>query len=125
MASYLWLDLLFDWDQLWADIIKRVYITVGMGALLLLTPLAITSTKGWIRRMGAGRWQRLHKAVYVIGPLAIIHFIMMRKGFQLEPLIYGGILALLLGMRLPAIKRRLRRNVAMTGKPYGKKGQPA
>lgn len=109
MASYLWLDLLFDWDQLWADIIKRVYITVGMGALLLLTPLAITSTKGWIRRMGAGRWQRLHKAVYVIGPLAIIHFIMMRKGFQLEPLIYGAILALLLGMRLPAVKRRLRR----------------
>lgn len=107
IASYIWLDLLFDWDQLWADIIKRLYITVGMAALLLLTPLAITSTKGWIRRLGARRWQKLHQVVYLIGPLAILHFIMMRKGFQLEPLIYGAILAILLLARLPAVKQRV------------------
>ncbi len=114
MASYIWLDLLFDWDQLWADVIKRLYITVGMAALLLLTPLAITSTNAWTRRLGARRWQKLHRAVYVIGPLAIIHFVMMRKGFQLEPLIYGGVLAVLLVMRFPAVKRRVGRRPVST-----------
>ncbi len=100
MLSYVWLDMLFNWPELWADVLKRIYITIGMVAFLLLTPLAITSTKGMIKRLGARRWQRLHKAVYIIGPLAIIHFFMMRKGLQLEPLVYGGILAILLLVRL-------------------------
>jgi sulfoxide reductase heme-binding subunit YedZ len=112
LVSYLWLDLLFDWAQVWADILKRIYITVGMAAFLLLTPLAVTSTKGWVRRLGARRWQALHKAVYAIGVLAVLHFIMMRKGFQMEPLVYGLILALLLVLRLPVIKRRVRRRRA-------------
>ena len=102
--------MLFNWPELWTDVVKRIYITIGMAAFLLLTPLAITSTKGMIKRLGAKRWQRLHKLVYIIGPLAIIHFFMMRKGLQLEPLVYGAILAVLLGLRLlPKRKRKAAR----------------
>lgn len=113
ITSYVWLDMLFDWGELWADVMKRIYITVGFAAFLLLIPLAVTSTKGWVRRLGARSWQRLHKVVYGVGVLAIIHFIMMRKGFQLEPIIYGAILALLLLLR---IKRRSAR-VAAANQP--------
>lgn len=103
MLSYLWLDLLWDWAGLWADIIKRVYITVGMAAFLLLIPLAVTSTKGMIKRIGAKRWQRLHRLIYIIAPLAVLHFFMMRKGFQIEPLVYGAIFLALMAFR---VKRR-------------------
>lgn len=105
LMSYLWLDLGFAWPELWADILKRIYITVGMTAFVLLTPLAITSTKGFIKRLGAKRWQKLHKLVYVIAPLAVIHFFMMRKGFQLEPLVYGAIYLGLMAFRLKRQKR--------------------
>jgi len=107
LTSYVWLDMLFDWPELWKDILKRLYITVGMASFLLLLPLAVTSTKGWVKRMGAKAWQRLHRAVYMVGPLVILHFIMMRKGFQLEPLIYGAILVALLAFRLPRFFRYL------------------
>ncbi len=103
ITSYVWLDMLFAWAELWADLLKRLYITVGMGAFLLLLSLAVTSTNGMVKRMGARNWQRLHKTVYGAGVLVIIHFVMMRKGFQIEPLVYGGILALLLAMRLKPI----------------------
>ncbi|MEX0298930.1 MAG: sulfite oxidase heme-binding subunit YedZ [Kordiimonas sp.] len=105
ITSYVWLDMAFDWPELWADVTKRIYITVGMTAFVLLIPLAITSTKGWVKRIGARQWQKLHKVVYLVGLLVIVHFIMMRKGFQYEPLIYGGILALLLLLRVPAVRR--------------------
>jgi len=107
LTSYIWLDLLFDWGELWTDILKRLYITLGMISFVLLIPLAVTSTKGWIKRMGARRWQRMHQLVYLVGPLVIIHFTMMRKGFQLEPLIYGAFLACLLAFRLPRLFRYL------------------
>ncbi|WP_374763562.1 protein-methionine-sulfoxide reductase heme-binding subunit MsrQ [Yunchengibacter salinarum] len=100
ITSYVWLDMLFNWPELWKDILKRLYITVGITAALLLVPLAVTSTTGWVRRLGGRRWQRLHRLIYLIAPLAVLHFIMMRKGFQLEPLIYAAITALLLGWRL-------------------------
>lgn len=103
ITSYVWLDMLFNWPELWADVLKRIYITVGFTAFLLLLPLAITSTRGWVKRLGARRWQRLHKAVYAIGVLGIIHFIMMRKGFQAEPLVYAGILAALLAYRIRSL----------------------
>lgn len=110
LTSYVWLDMLFDWAELWADVLKRIYITVGMAAFLLLVPLAVTSTKGWIKRLGARTWQRLHKSVYAVGVLAVVHFIMMRKGFQIEPLIYATILAGLLAFRVKAAlpKRRIK-----------------
>ncbi len=109
IASYVWLDMLFDWVELWADVLKRIYITVGFTAFLLLVPLAVTSTGGWVKRLGAKRWQRLHKLVYAIGILGVIHFIMMRKGFQIEPLIYAGILAALLAFRVQKHLQKKRR----------------
>ena len=109
VASYVVADQYFDWLAIWNDIVKRTYITLGMAALLILVPLAATSTTGMVRRIGGKTWTRLHRGVYVAAICAAIHFIMMRKGFQLEPLIYAGILAALLGARLaPAWKKRAR-----------------
>lgn len=107
VTNYVVIDLYFDWEAIWRDIVKRTYITVGMLALLIMVPLAITSTKGMVKRLGGKRWQMLHKSVYVAGIASCIHFIMMRKGFQYEPLIYAGICAALLGYRLAAhLKKR-------------------
>ncbi len=102
LSSYIGLDQFFDWREIWRDIVKRNYITVGMATFLMLTPLAATSTKGMIKRLGAKRWTKLHKLIYVAGIAACFHFYMMRKGVQLEPIIYGAICAFLLGYRVVA-----------------------
>ena len=99
LAAYLGLDLRGYWTQIFADIVKRPYITVGFSAWLLLVPLAITSTKGWIRRLGRN-WGRLHKLVYAVGVLAVLHFWWLVKSDIREPLLYASILAALLGWRL-------------------------
>jgi len=99
LTSYIVLDQFFDWGEIWKDISKRNYITLGMTAFVLLLPMAITSTKGWIKRLGAKRWKSLHKAIYLIAPLASVHYFMMAKGNQLDPKIYMGIVVLLLGLR--------------------------
>ena len=98
LAAYLGLDLRAYWTQIFEEIVKRPYITVGFAAWLLLVPLAITSTKGWIKRLGRN-WARLHKLVYAIGVLAILHFWWLVKSDIREPLLYASILALLLGWR--------------------------
>lgn len=98
LAVYLGLDLRGYWTQIFEEIVKRPYITVGFAAWLLLLPLAITSTKGWIKRLGRN-WARLHKLVYAIGVLAILHFWWLVKSDIREPLLYASILALLLGWR--------------------------
>ena len=97
-AAYLGLDLRGYWAQIFEDIAKRPYITVGFTAWLLLLPLAITSTIGWIRRLGRN-WSRLHKLVYAIGVLAVLHFWWLVKSDIREPALYAGILAVLLGWR--------------------------
>jgi sulfoxide reductase heme-binding subunit YedZ len=97
-AAYLGLDLRGYWTQVFEDIAKRPYITVGFAAWLLLVPLAITSTTGWIRRLGRN-WARLHKLVYAIGVLAVLHFWWLVKSDIREPALYAGILAALLGWR--------------------------
>lgn len=107
MSSYIGLDQFFDWAEIWKDITKRTYITVGMANFFLLAPLAATSTRGMIKRLGAKRWVNLHKLVYPAGILACVHFTMMRKGVQLEPIIYAVICAVLLGYR--AIRHRQRK----------------
>ena len=99
LMSYLWFDQFFDWEEIWFDIIERPFITIGMVAVVLLTPLAITSTKGMIRRLGKN-WMRLHKLVYPISILAIIHFWWMVKLDISEPILYASILTVLLGERL-------------------------
>ena len=97
-ATYLGLDLRGYWMQVFEDITKRPYITVGFLAWLLLVPLAITSTTRWIKRLGRN-WGRLHKLVYVIAVLAVLHFWWLVKSDIREPAIYAGIAALLLGWR--------------------------
>ncbi len=114
LSSYVGLDQFFDWREIWLDILKRTYITVGMVAFVILAALAATSTTGMIKRMGGKNWNRLHKAVYVAGIAGCIHFLMMRKGLQLEPIFYGGYLALLLGYRFVAyLKKKRRRTQAV------------
>lgn len=89
IVSYLVLDLEMNVSAFIDDIIKRNYITVGMTAFVLLIPLAATSYSKAIKYLGAKRWQQIHKAAYVAGVLAVFHFFMMRKGFQMEPVWYG------------------------------------
>ena len=97
-SAYLVLDLRGYWGIIFEEIAKRPYITVGFAAWLLLLPLAITSTKGWIRRLGR-HWARLHKLVYVVGVLAVLHFWWLVKSDIREPLLYATILAVLLAWR--------------------------
>ena len=98
LGVFLWLDLRGYWMQVFEDITKRPYITVGFLAWLLLVPLAVTSTTGWIKRLGRN-WARLHKLVYVIAVLAVLHFWWLVKSDIREPALYAGIAALLLGWR--------------------------
>jgi methionine sulfoxide reductase heme-binding subunit len=99
--TYLVFDQLFDIRSIIDDIAKRPYITVGFPAFVLLIPLAITSTKGWIRRLGK-RWQLIHRLVYVSATLAVLHFFWKRsiKEDVFEPILFAGILACLLVFRL-------------------------
>lgn len=85
-------------SQIWADILKRPYITIGMGAFVMMLPLAITSNNWSVRKLGR-RWQKLHKLTYVVAGLGGLHFVMLVKGFQIEPLIYMGAIIVLLGLR--------------------------
>jgi len=98
-SAYLVLDLRGYWTQIFEEIAKRPYITVGFAAWLLLLPLAITSTTGWIRRLGRN-WASLHKLVYAAGVLAVLHFWWLVKSDIREPALYAAILATLLGWRL-------------------------
>ena len=96
---YLVFDQFFDWTAIVADIARRPYITVGFAAFVLLIPLAITSTNGMIRRLGR-HWQRLHRLVYLTAILGVLHYAWLVKADLREPLLYGGLLAALLGYRL-------------------------
>ncbi len=100
------LDHFFDWPRMGADILKRPYITVGMLALTLLTPLAATSTAGMVKRLGGLAWRRLHRLVYVAGVLGALHFLWLAKKGRNDPFWYAGVLALLLGVRLVDWARR-------------------
>jgi methionine sulfoxide reductase heme-binding subunit len=98
-ATYMVLDLFFDFSAILKDVLKRPYITVGFTALLLMTPLAMTSTSGMIRRLGK-RWQQLHYLVYVIAILGVVHFYWLVKADISRPVQYGAVLVVLLGYRL-------------------------
>ncbi len=98
-AVYVVLDLDLNWHMVGADIVKRPYITVGFTALMLLIPLALTSTNRMMRRLGR-RWSRLHRLVYVIAVLGVWHFYWQEKIDVRQPLLYAAVLAVLLGYRL-------------------------
>jgi sulfoxide reductase heme-binding subunit YedZ len=106
-VTYLALDQFFAFDRIVEDIVERPFITVGFAALVLLVPLAITSTNDWIRRLGYQRWLRLHQLVYLAGVLAVIHYVWRVKVDVSQPLIYGAVIAGLLAIRLGFwLKRR-------------------
>ena len=99
LMTYIWLDKFFDVHAMLHDIAKRRFITAGMTAWSLLLPLALTSTAGWIRRLGGKRWQRLHRLIYFSATAGVIHFIWLVKADLRRPLTYGAILATLLAYR--------------------------
>lgn len=103
-ASYIAFDHVFVIGEILKDIVKRPFITVGVAALLLMTPLAITSTNAMVRRLGARRWTALHRLVYPIAILGVVHFWMMVKRDVTEPAIYAAVLAALLGYRVVAAR---------------------
>jgi sulfoxide reductase heme-binding subunit YedZ len=98
--TYIWLDKSFDVHEMLADIAKRKFITVGFTGFLLLIPLALTSTKNSIRRLGGKRWQLLHRLVYLSAVCGVIHYLWLVKADIRKPLQYGMILTVLLGYRL-------------------------
>jgi len=100
LTTYLAIDKQFDWPVIIEDIIKRPYITIGMAAFVLLIPLAITSVNSIRRKMGARRWQRLHRLIYLIAPLGVLHYFLLVKADTSSPLLYAGIVAVLLAWRV-------------------------
>jgi sulfoxide reductase heme-binding subunit YedZ len=98
-VTYIWLDKFFDLAEMWKDVAKRPYITAGFTAFVLMIPLAVTSTTGWIRRMGGKRWQMLHRAVYVSAIAGVIHYYWLVKSDVRLPAMYGAFVAMLLGYR--------------------------
>jgi sulfoxide reductase heme-binding subunit YedZ len=99
-VTYIWLDQFFDPAAIAKDIVKRPFITLGFSAFVLLIPLAATSTHAMMRRLGR-RWQQLHRLIYPIALLGVIHYLWLVKKDMTVPLIYGGVLMLLLVVRLP------------------------
>lgn len=110
LYAYLWFDQNLDFAAIWKDILKRPYVTIGFAAFVILVPLAITSNNSMIRKLGGPNWNRLHKGVYAACALAAIHFIMLRKAWPPEPLIYAGLITILLAFRLYVyLQRRTQR----------------
>jgi sulfoxide reductase heme-binding subunit YedZ len=117
LTTYFWLDKGFDFQAMLHDIAKRKFITAGMTAWALMLPLAVTSTTGWIRRIGGKRWQKLHRAIYFSAAAGVVHFIWLVKADLRRPLTYGAILAVLLGYRAivwVVAKTKTRAAVAVT-----------
>ena len=98
-SVWLVLDHFFDWHEMGTDIAKRPYVTVGMTALLLMMPLAVTSTSAAIRKLGGRNWQRLHRLAYAIGVCGVLHYLWLAKKANPAPYYYAAILVLLLAIR--------------------------
>jgi len=107
-VTYIWLDRFFDVADTLKDIAKRPFITVGFASFVLLIPLAVTSTAGWIRRLGGKRWALLHRLVYVSVILGVVHYWWLVKSDIRLPAMYGAILFALLAMRLVKARAAVR-----------------
>jgi sulfoxide reductase heme-binding subunit YedZ len=99
-STWIGLDKFFDWTEMWKDVQKRRFITVGFTGFVLMIPLAITSTAGWIRRLGGKRWQTLHRAIYVSAIAGVIHYYWLVKSDVRKPLQYAAMVGVLLAWRL-------------------------
>ena len=118
LVAYAWLDMGLDVADIGRDILKRPFILVGFTAWLLLVPLALTSTNGMVRRLGGKAWRALHRLVYLVAPLALLHFFWMRAGKNdfAEVAVYAAILGALLGWR---VWHRLRKRPPAAAMPRG------
>jgi methionine sulfoxide reductase heme-binding subunit len=112
--TYIWPDQNFDLAGMWKDVAKRPFITMGFFGFVLMIPLALTSTKGWIRRLGGKRWQSLHRLIYFSAFCGVLHYYWLVKSDHRLPLIYGAILAVLLLYRLGASLLKPRPAVAVS-----------
>ena len=99
-TTWFWLDKGLDANEMWADIVKRRFITAGMTGFALMIPLAVTSTAGWIRRMGGKNWNRLHQAIYLTGVAGVVHYWWLVKSDIRGPAVYAALLAMLLAWRV-------------------------
>lgn len=107
LLTYVWFDKFFDVHEMVKDVAKRPFITAGFTALMLMVPLAVTSTAGWVRRLGGRRWQALHRLVYASAVAAVVHYYWLVKSDVRLPLFYGTLVAILLGSRAAvALKKR-------------------
>jgi DMSO/TMAO reductase YedYZ heme-binding membrane subunit len=113
LTTYVWLDKFFDVPEMLKDVVKRRFITAGMLGFLAMAPLAVTSTAGWIRRMGGRNWQRLHRLIYVSAAAGVVHFWWLVKSDIREPAAYGAALAVLLGYRALSAWMPARSRVAL------------
>jgi sulfoxide reductase heme-binding subunit YedZ len=109
-TTYIWLDKFFDLHEMLKDVAKRPFITVGFSAFVLLLPLALTSTAGWIRRLGGRNWQRLHRLIYLAGILGVIHYLWLVKADVRKPLQYALALGILLLYRIVMWALELRKH---------------
>ena len=100
LTTYVWLDKFFNVHEMLADVAKRRFITAGLTAFVLMVPLALTSTKGWIRRIGGKRWQALHRLIYFSAAAGVIHYIWLVKADLRKPLQYALVLAVLMVYRV-------------------------
>jgi methionine sulfoxide reductase heme-binding subunit len=106
-SIWIGIDKFFDWTEMWKDVQKRRFITVGFTGYVLMIPLAVTSTAGWIRRLGGRRWQKLHRAIYLTAIAGVIHYYWLVKSDVRKPLQYAAMVAVLLAWRIVAwIQRR-------------------
>lgn len=114
-STWLALDRYFKWPEMLKDVAKRPYITVGFTGFVLMIPLAITSTAGWIRRMGGKRWQLLHRAIYISAIAGVIHYYWLVKSDVRKPLQYTAIVAMLLAWRIVSWLNNRRQNAGVAG----------
>ncbi|MGA3295369.1 MAG: protein-methionine-sulfoxide reductase heme-binding subunit MsrQ [Candidatus Acidiferrales bacterium] len=118
-GTWIGLDKFFDWADMWKDVHKRPFITLGFIGFVLLVPLALTSTAGWIRRLGGKRWQLLHRAIYVTAVLGVIHYYWLVKSDVRKPVAYGFLVGILLAWRFAAwvVERRKRPAASAVRRP--------
>jgi len=116
-------DHTFSWGLIVEDVVEHPYVTAGFAALLILAALAVTSTKGWIRRLGKG-WQKLHRLVYLAAGLGVIHFLWAVKKDLREPLVYAAVFAVLMAFRLPLLQKK-RKKTEIRARPPVERDAPA
>jgi sulfoxide reductase heme-binding subunit YedZ len=117
LSTWVALDWFFDWGAMGGEIVKHKYILVGMTTFALMLPLALTSTKGWVRRLGGARWARLHQLVYACAITGTVHYLWAVKKDTLFPLVYLAVFALLLGYRALRSVVPVRRGSLRTPRP--------